>query len=261
MSRLGPFEENTIIVGDCLDIMAQMPDESFHLIILDPPYLTTQECWDGKETITDAFVQECYRILWDKGSIYIWCGIGEKSQSLIRWFPLFDRYFIFKDLITWKKARGMGHRRGWLYTREECMWFTKGQEYIWNKEYQYLEGIRRKRDKYGIKVGQNGKLPRSPFKRITNIWDDFTELDTETMNLPFDHYTPKPPKAIKRVILAHTEEGDFVGDFFIGSGTTAVVADRLGRKFFGCDINPDYVKMALERLEKDRAARQMENNL
>jgi len=54
-----------------------------------------------------------------------------------------------------------------------------------------------------------------------------------------------------------TDEGDLVADFFMGSGTTAVVADRLGRKFFGCDINPDYVEMALQRLEKDRAGRQL----
>ena len=73
-----------------------------------------------------------------------------------------------------------------------------------------------------------------------------------------DHPTPKPIEYMLKLIERVTNPDDLIFDPFIGSGTTAVVADRLGRNFFGCDISEEYVKMALERLEKDRAARQLQ---
>jgi len=72
------------------------------------------------------------------------------------------------------------------------------------------------------------------------------------------HNAPFPEELPYRCIKLHSWEDDLIFDPFIGSGTTAVVADRLGRKFFGCDINPEYVEMALERLEKDREGRQLQ---
>jgi len=72
------------------------------------------------------------------------------------------------------------------------------------------------------------------------------------------HPTSKPERLIRRLILYWSNGSDLIADFFGGGGPTFVVADRLGRKFFGCDINPDYVEMALKRLEKDRAGRQLQ---
>jgi len=73
----------------------------------------------------------------------------------------------------------------------------------------------------------------------------------------FNHPWVKAESTTALFVRRFSKRGNMVFDPFIGSGTTAVVADRMGRKFFGCDINPDYVKMALERLEKDRAERQL----
>lgn len=121
------------------EYLKQVPDNSIDLILVDPPYLTTKESWDKKEVVTSELSKEFYRILKDTGSFYCWCGIGEKkSQSLIRWYPIFSKDFIFKDLITWKKQRGIGMRKGWPYTREEIMWFVKNNKnFIWNKKEQY----------------------------------------------------------------------------------------------------------------------------
>ena len=92
------------------------------LIIIDPPYENVLKAnWDKQQTFDDEFVCLLHAVLKDTGSIYVWCGIGEKSQSLIRWFPMLSKYFYFRDLITWKKQRGIGMRKGWLYTREEIM--------------------------------------------------------------------------------------------------------------------------------------------
>lgn len=94
------------------EILKQLPDNSIDLIIIDPPYLTTGEKWDKKEVVNAELSKELFRIAKDSCSLYIWCGIGEKSQSLIRWFPIFSKDWYFKDLITWKKQK-----RNWYEKR------------------------------------------------------------------------------------------------------------------------------------------------
>ena len=78
------MEINKIYQGDCLELMKQIEDKSIDLIIIDLPYLTTKKEWDKKEIINLEISKEFFRILKDTGSFYCWCGIGEKSQSLIR---------------------------------------------------------------------------------------------------------------------------------------------------------------------------------
>ena len=202
------------------EILKQLPDKCIDLIIIDPPYLTTNEKWDKKEVVNEWLSQELFRVAKEHCSLYVWCGIGEKSQSLIRWFPIFKKNWCFKDLITWKKDRGIGMRRGWLYTREEIMWFVKdNKKFIWNKEKQYLFNQKRKRDKYGIKPNQQGEMPKSIYPRITNVWDNISEPTFNIKN-KISHFTPKPLEAIERIINLHTKEGDIVLDCFMGSGST-----------------------------------------
>lgn len=238
-----------VIHGTWQDELPKLADESADLIIIDPPYLTTSEEWDKEEAVNTELSRQLLRIAKPSCSLYVWCGIGEKSQSLIRWFPVFSEYWHFKDLITWKKQRGIGMRKGWLYTREEIMWFVKdNKRFIWNKDGQY--GIeRRKRDggKDVIKPSQSGKYAKSIYKRITNIWDDISE---ETFNIAHavKHFTPKPQKAIERIIAAHTKDGDTVLDCFAGSGTTGVVAKQLERNYILIESDKEYVDLINERL-------------
>jgi len=242
---------NTIIHGDCLEVMPRIPDKSIDLIIIDPPYLTTKEKWDKKEVVNEELSKQLLRVAKDSCSLYVWCGIGEKSQSLIRWFPIFDKGWHFKDLITWKKQRGNGMKKGWLYTREEIMWFVKdNKKFIWNKEWQYTNE-RRKRDggSDDIKVSQNGYKIKCLFKRVTNIWDDFTEQNL-TQRGEYEHFTPKPVKAIERIIKAHTKENDIVLDCFMGSGTMAVACLNLNRNYIGVEKEEKYIRIAEERIKE-----------
>jgi site-specific DNA-methyltransferase (adenine-specific) len=239
---------NTVTIGSWQDNIGNIEDESIDLIIIDPPYLTTKEKWDKDEAVSGELSRHLLRIAKPSCSLYVWCGIGEKSQSLIRWFPIFSEHWHFKDLVTWKKQRGIGMRKGWLYTREELMWFVKdNKQFVWNKDHQYSDETR-KRDKYGIKDGQNGKPPRSVFKRITNVWDDFTELGSDVLYGECAHYTPKPEKAIERIIQLHTQEGDTVFDCFAGSGTTGVVAKKMNRQYVLIEKEPEYLDLIAGRL-------------
>jgi len=240
MSKLGPFSENTIVVGDCLDIMAQMPDGCVDLVVTDPPYgigykSGWQEAWSGeKRKVDDAFGADILdtsccggmaKVLSSGGAIYLLT----RWDVINSWAAALDESGItVVQRIVWDKVVwGMGDLRYFGSQAEDILFGRKGDHRL---NWKQREG---------------------------NIWRVWK---AEMWNYPGGHSghpTEKPIGLIQRAVEASSNPGDLIFDPFIGSGTTAVVADRLGRKFFGCDINPDYVEMALERLEKDRAGRQL----
>ena len=251
---------NKIICGDCLEVMKDIPDNSIDLILTDPPYLVTNEKWDKKEIIDEILSKEFFRVLKETGNLYIWCGIGEKSQSLIRWFPIFSKDFIFKDLITWKKQRGIGMRKGWLYTREEIMWFVKdNKKFIWNKEEQYSKE-ERKLDGFYFEGKNLSQRMLSKFKRWTNVWTDINEItffnSKELKGFRKLHFTPKPIKTLERIIQVHTKEHNLVLDCFMGSGSFAIACKNLNRNFIGIEISPEYCKIAQDRIERTKITEQ-----
>ncbi|MEK6881508.1 MAG: site-specific DNA-methyltransferase [Nanoarchaeota archaeon] len=255
------LELNKIYLMDCLEGIKLLDDEIIDLIIIDPPYLVTNEKWDKVEVVNELLSKELFRIAKNNCSLYVWCGIGEKSQSLIRWFPIFSKNWYFKDLITWKKQRGIGMRKGWLYTREEIMWFVKDNKlFIWNQEFQY-GNEERVIKKYIFKDEKKKEyLNRlNPFKRISNVWTDINEIGMgdghnihsgaikKNSNL---HFTSKPLKALERIIKLHTKENDLVFDCFMGSGSTALAAKNLNRNFIGIEIEQKYVDITNKRLQE-----------
>ena len=162
----------------------------------------------------------------------------------MRWWPLLDEQFHFKDLVTWKKKRGIGMRKGWLYTREEIMWFVKdNKKFIWNKDQQYSE------EPNQFKKGFGGHKCKSEFKRITNVWTDVPEILTRR-GKKTNHATPKPNKALERIIKCHTNPGDTVLDPFSGSGSALFAAKNLGRDYIGFELNEEIYEETKENLEK-----------
>lgn len=245
-----------LIQGDCLEKIKDIPDECVDLIIIDPPYMTTNEKWDKKEIINVSLSKELFRISKNHCSLYIWCGIGEKSQSLIRWFPIFNQDWHFKDLITWKKQRGIGMRKGWLYTREEILWYVKdNKEFKWNKEFQYTEEKRTFTATYSDpkRMAKYKASVKSEYKRISNVWDDIreTNISWNDKEIKTPHFTPKPLKAIERIIKSHTQENETVLDCFMGSGTTGVACKNLNRNFIGIELDHEYFKIAEKRINEN----------
>ena len=230
----------TLIHGEALQEIRKLENNSIDLVCIDPPYITTKENWDSIDSVTISLVRELFRIAKDSCSIYIWCGIGENSQSLIRWFPLFRSCWHFKDLITWKKRRGIGMRKGWLYTREECMWFVKNNDkFTWNKDAQYSK------EPNEFKIGMSG-TPVHETKRFTNVWADIPEPLSRNTKL---HYTPKPIPALTRIVNVHTKPGDTVLDCFMGSGTMGITCKNLNRNFIGIEVIRDIYNIAVKAIE------------
>lgn len=247
---------NKIYNEDCLITMSKIEDNSIDLIIADPPYgKLINEDWDVVNGIDTVKLNEFYRILKPAGSCYIFCGIGEKSNSLLENLNLIsDTEFIFKDLITWKKQKGYGNRKGWLYTREEMIWLSKTKTPFWNEENQY--NLNEKRN-YKRKIG------KSWHKRYTNVWTDIRENLYEDLNLDridgkwkenfnkkyeYLHKTIKPISILDRIINAHTEENMIVYDPFMGSGSTAISCIKNNRIYIGSEINPNYIKLSDDRI-------------
>ena len=245
------IDDCLLINGDCLDALKQIPNNSIDLIIIDPPYLTTNEKWDKLEIINNELINLLYQKAKTSCSLYCWCGIGEKSQSLIRWFPIFKNNWYFKDLVTWKKQRGIGMRKGWLYTREEIMWFVKdNNKFTWNIEHQYSDEKRTIQN-----LGSNNKQRKSEYKRLSNIWTDIEMKGNFGSHIEFKHikhFTPKPIKALERIINAHTNKNDLILDCFAGSFSTGVACQNTQRKFIGIELEEKYYNIGIERMTNNK---------
>ena len=178
------------------------------------------------------------KFIYDPNKIYFSIKISEK--------------FYFKDLITWKKQRGHGIRKGWLYTREEILWYVKdNKHFIWNNNEQYLD---EKRPWNVYKKG--GKMVnKSEYKRISNVWTDINEVGFGTSPKEFSeirneikHLTPKPFSAIERIIKAHTKENDIILDPFMGSASTAIACIKTNRKYIGSENNKEIYNNSINRI-------------
>ena len=252
------LKKNHIIHGDSLKILKLLPDKSIDLIFADPPYnlqlkntlyrpdQTTVEAvtddWDkfddyySYDEFSMKWLTECKRILKDSGSLWV---IGT-YHNILRLGTCLQNlgYWILNDII-WHKTNPMPNFRGTRFTNahETLLWCTTSRKAKYTFNYQNLKELnddRQMRSDWYIPIC-SGK------ERIRKN------------NNQRAHPTQKPEALLYRIILASSKKGDVVMDPFIGSGTTAVVAKKLQRNFFGIDNNRDYVKLTSQRLVKTKA--------
>lgn len=245
---------NRIIFGDALKILPRLPNTFVDLILTDPPYNDYHDFGKGtvKLPITayknwcDSWIKECSRILKSNGSIYI-C-INWENSGLIQ--TLLMKYFKIRNRITWKRDKGRGAKRNWKNNLEDIWFATKSDNYTFN-----LEAVKIKKPVIAPYVDEQGKAKdwfeengqKFRWTHPSNIWTDLT-VPFWSMPENTEHPTQKPEKLIERIILASSNKGDLVFDPFIGSGTTAVVAKKLKRKYLGCEIEKKYYILTNKRL-------------
>lgn len=246
-----------LIFGDCNTALLLIEPESVDLIIADPPYgnLVNKD-WDKIDdypAFSQKWLDSCRRVLKPAGSIYVWCSIGEKSSSLIDIAAILKNDWHFRDMIVWAKQRGRGNRRGWLFTREEILWATKGKEYVWNREHQYSG------EKYHESWIKRLGKEENPYKRATNVWKDIEEPTIAAARASGGrgkrdvlHINQKPAKALERIILAHTAPDDLVLDPFAGSGETGIVAAALNRKFIMVEKDRETYDKMCDRFKAEK---------
>jgi site-specific DNA-methyltransferase (adenine-specific) len=241
--------------GDCLDWATSLPHGFVDLLFLDPPYNLTKNFHGQKfsrQTIEaytlwfDDVVSLLKPLLSPSASIYI-CADWFSSISV---FAVAAAHFTVRNRITWEREKGRGAKSNWKNTSEDIWFCTVSDTYSFNVE---AVKLRRRvlapyRNQGQPKDWQETPLGNFRDTHPSNLWTDIT-IPFWSMPENTDHPTQKSEKLLARLILASTNPGDFVLDPFLGSGTTSVVAKKLGRRYLGIEINEDYCLLAEKRLE------------
>jgi site-specific DNA-methyltransferase (adenine-specific) len=225
------------------------------LIIVDPPYnlsknfngfqfkATTESLY--LEYLRSWFPQLC-KLLKSNGSLYL-CGDWKSTSALQQ---VMEENLTVMNRITWQREKGRGASRNW----------KNGMEDIWygviDKDNYYfdLESVKQKRrvlapyrEKGVPKDWEEGVEGKFRLTCPSNFWDDIT-VPYWSMPENTDHPTQKPEKLVAKLILASCPPDGLVFDPFLGSGTTSVVAKKLGRKYLGVEMNEEYCLWAEKRL-------------
>jgi site-specific DNA-methyltransferase (adenine-specific) len=243
------------IHADLFAVLGWLPAASFDLVFADPPYNLTRAfgrhafrrmSTEDYERWLRLWLPGVARLLKPHGSLYL-CADWRSSGAAQR---VLEDLFIVRSRITWEREKGRGARANWKNNAEDIWFCTASQHYTFNLDAVKIR--RRVRAPYTDAQGypkdwHDGPAGRFRLTHPSNIWTDLT-VPFWSMPENTDHPTQKPEKLLARVILASTHPGDVVFDPFLGAGTTAVVARKLGRAFVGVEIDETYCCLAEKRL-------------
>lgn len=247
-----------VILGDAVRIMRMLPAASVHCIFADPPYNLqlrgelrrpddslvdgVDEDWDrftdfaAYDAFTREWLSECRRLLRKDGTLWV---IGS-YHNIFRIGALLQEmgFWILNDVV-WRKANPMPNFRGRRFTNahETLIWAARGRESRYRFNYHAMKALN---DDVQMRSDWFIPLCTGP-ERLRN---------EHGLKL---HPTQKPEALLHRVMVSSTGVGDIVLDPFLGTGTTAAVAKRLGRHFIGIERHPAYVEAALGRVMRVEA--------
>lgn len=250
-----PSVDYILFEGDCLELLAEMPDGFVKLVVTSPPYnlgkaYETRLDLDEYVRQQRQVIEECVRVLDDTGSICWQVGNYVHNGEII---PLdIVLYSIFASLglhlrnrIVWHFGHGLHASKRFSGRYEVILWFTKTNEYTFN-----LDPVRVPQKypmKRHFKGPRKGELSGNPLgKNPSDIW--------EIPNVKANHVEKTvhpcqfPVELIERLVLSMTEVGDWVLDPFLGVGTAGIAALMHSRRAIGADIMPEYIETARERV-------------
>lgn len=249
-------QPTAVALGDFRDWLPLIPRSQFDLLFLDPPY-NLDKTFNGRafrrlstgdytEWLSEV-VHDLLPLLRPTASVYI-CGDWLTSHSI---YEAASRYLRIRNRITWERDKGRGSPANWKNNSEDIWFCTVGDDYTFNPDavrlrrrviapYRTPDGL----PKDWCDTGAGAFRDTAP----SNLWNDIT-VPFWSMPENTDHPAQKSEKLLARILLASTNAGDFVLDPFLGSGTAAVVARKLGRSAFGIEIDEEYCLLAARRLE------------
>ena len=247
---------NKTILSDLLDVLDDLPESFADLIIIDPPYNLSRDFHGFKFKATDeesyadylnSWFPKIVSILKPNGSLYL-CG-DWKNTALLQ--QVMSGHLTVLNRITWQREKGRGASKNWKNGMEDIWFGVKNpKDYYFN-----VEAVKIKR-RVLAPYKENGKpkdweeTDDGKFRMTypANFWDDIS-IPYWSMPENTDHPTQKPEKLIAKLILASCPPDGVVFDPFLGSGTTCVVAKKLGRKYFGVEMNKKYALWAEKRIQ------------
>ena len=250
--------------GDNLELLKSQPNESINMIYCDILYGTGRNFGDYQDLkpirseIESHYLPrliEMKRVLKQNGSIYL-----QMDTRINHWMRiLMDNVFgydNFQNEIVWVYRSAGFSKKKWSEKHDVILFYSKSKLFKFNledvRETEIAESTYKRFKKDIDATGKipnlkNGKMyyvsPYSPPRDWINI-NALPQAHTERNGYP----TQKPKELISRFVLASTNEGDVVADYYMGSGTTAKVCQELNRKFIGCDLNPKAIEITKARL-------------
>lgn len=250
------------VLGDCFDVARRLAPRSVDLLFLDPPYNLNKRFGENSfakkpvEQYTEwlgGVLDALLPTVKPSGTVYI-CGDWHTSASIFA--AAYDRVNV-RNRITWEREKGRGAKTNWKNSSEDIWFCTLGDQYTFNVN---EVKVRRKviapyrNDDGSPKDWLEGADGNHRDTHPSNLWTDIS-IPFWSMPENTDHPTQKSEKLLAKLILASTNPGDFVLDPFLGSGTTSVVARKLGRHFLGIECEEEYALLAEKRLDhaKDNA--------
>ena len=246
---------DSIIHQDFFDASRWLPEHFIDLLVMDPPYNLSKN-YNGSQfqekscrEYQDWFrrvIEQLQPKLASHATIYV-CS-DWKTSLLIA--PLLQEYFQVRNRITWEREKGRGSKSNWKNNTEDIWYCTVSDDYVFN-----VDAVKLKRKVIAPYRQADGK-PKDWQENVdgnyrlthpSNVWTDIT-IPFWSMPENTDHPTQKPEKLIAKLVLASSNEGDFVFDPFLGSGTTAVVAKKLNRRYCGIEQDNEYCCWAAKRI-------------
>ncbi|MBX2891474.1 MAG: site-specific DNA-methyltransferase [Saprospiraceae bacterium] len=246
--------------GNSVTWMKALPSESVDLIFADPPYNIKKAEWDDFESHqayiawSVLWIEQAARLLKPTGTLYI-CGFSEiladlKSPAM--------QFFKGCRWLVWHYKNKANLGSDWGRSHESILHLRKSKQHIFN-----TDDVRIPYGNHTLKYPSHPQAETSQYgngKRNDEIWEphpngakpkDVIEIPTTCngMNEKTPHPTQKPEELLRKIILASSSPGHIVLDPFLGSGTTAVCAEQLGRRWLGCDLSLEYLDWAVRRLE------------
>ncbi len=252
--------DNVLYEGDSLEWLKSLPTGSVDLIFADPPYNIKKANWDKFESQQKyidwsmQWIREASRVLKKTGTLYI-CGFSEILADLKH--PSM-KYFKGCKWIVWYYKNKANLGKDWGRSHESILHLRKSKTFTMN-----IDDVRIPYGEHTLKYPSHPQAKTSQYGnggKRNDIWTphpqgakpkDILEVPTTCngMEEKTPHPTQKPEELLRKLILASSNPNELIIDPFSGSGTTLVVAEQLGRKWFGCDLSHEYNLWAIERLE------------
>jgi DNA modification methylase len=256
--------KTNVIYNFSSENMVDINSKSIDLIVTSPPYnidinygnsvkngkvqkskgIKYKDNYSEQEyrNMLEKVFSECKRVLKDDGSIFINIKNRYKNDVIITpfWIEEFFKDLYLKNVIIWNFDWGGSTNKRFAPRYEYIFWFTKSKkDYKFNLDSVKIPALNFRPDRYKTQM----KNPSDVWK-ISMVSGNFEERTS--------HPAQYPERLIERIIKCSTNKNDIVLDPFIGSGTTAVVAKKLNRKYIGYEIVPEYINISNLRLNKCR---------
>lgn len=255
------YNKNDILLykGNSLKILKKLENNKlFDSTITSPPYNIGKEYEKNLSTHnylnwSKKWIELIYKISKDNSSFWLNLGyfsLENKARAIPIIYTLWKNIpFYLQQEIVWNYGAGVSSKKYFSPRNEKFLWYVKNKD-----NYQFfLDRIRDPNVKYPNQK-KNGKIKVNPLgKNPSDVWyiPKVTSGNKRSSKERTPHPAQFPIALINRIVLCCTNEGDLIFDPFLGSGTTAVSAILYKRKFLGIEINEDYLKIAVNRIEKD----------